>query len=431
MQTSARAKSVELRHLITEEKLTPETYNNWKKNLGTALLKKAFFKLNSINPFNENEFYPDGYDINKSKIKIILAILSDADYRENANYSEKYYAEACKIADARDNNLDFELRLAEMITGDNDLFPYRSSYYLTRFFAELGFDDTHNGETRRYWVADKLKEKNVYQLHKIITQGLFNKKAFLEAGKNIETASQELKKLIENSVEETEPLDLSKLLGINTDNVQLFNKKIETQDYTINELISISKDFFLKGNFQEAVEKIWDAFERMKSLFDEDKKKSVENLIETLSNGLSIETLNNEFKELTFIGNFYQIRHYESNKTPLKNDREREYLYYRMLNLISYCSKVIENSRKKVDYNSCIDLTLGASGIEYKAPTSGNFYIKGISGSFIINNAIGEAIFPEGKIISVEKGDMIRITYKTDIFSSGKEIEFKFYPYKD
>ena len=169
----------------------------------------------------------------------------------------------------------------------------------------------------------------------------------------------------------------------------------------------------------------------MKSLFDEDKKKSVENLIETLSNGLSIETLNNEFKELTFIGNFYQIRHYESNKTPLKNDREREYLYYRMLNLISYCSKVIENSRKKVDYNSCIDLTLGASGIEYKAPTSGNFYIKGISGSFIINNAIGEAIFPEGKIISVEKGDMIRITYKTDIFSSGKEIEFKFYPYKD
>lgn len=431
MQTSALAKEVELKHLIEEGNLTSEIYDNWKKGLGRVLQKKALSKLNSINPFNKDDFYPDACCIDESKIKMIFAILSDASYREDVHSSEKYYIEACKIADARDNNLDFELHLAEMITGDNDLFPYRSSYYITRFFAELGFDDTHNGETRRYWVADRLKEKNVYQLHKIITQGLFNKKTFLKAGKNIEVATQALKKLIEDSVEEIEPLDLSLLLELNIDHINPFNKKIKTHDCTINEIVAISKSFFEKGSFQEALEKVWDAFERMKSLFDNNKKKSVEFLIESLSNGLSVETLNNEFKELTSIGNSYQIRHYEKDKLPLKDDREKEYLYYRMLNLLSFCSKVIEKPKKDIDYDSYIILTLGASGTEYKAPTSGYFYIKGISGSYVINNTIGEAFFSEGKIISVKKGDMLRVIYEVDISPSAKKVEFKFYPYKD
>lgn len=341
-------KLYDFKKMVKSGNVTPKEYAIWKRGTLPLLSKKSGFKLDCINPIFEN-VSPNNYVFDESKIKIIEVILADTMYKENMKHSGKYYKEACKLLDARENNLDFELRLAEMITGDNDLFPYRSSYYLTRFFAELGFGDTHNGETRRYWVADRLREKNVYQLHKIITLGLFKTKAFLEAGKNIETASLALKKLIETSIEETEPLDLSKLLGINTDNLQLFNKKIETQDYTINELISISKDFFEKRNFQEAVEKIWDAFERMKTLFDKNKSKSVSRLIEYVSNGLSTETLNNEFKELTAIGNSYQIRHYEMGKPPLKCNEEREYLYYRMLNLLSYCSKTLCEKEKNND----------------------------------------------------------------------------------
>lgn len=37
-------------------------------------------------------------------------------------------------------------------------FPYRSSAYITEFFAELGTDFLHDGTTRHRWVADRLDE---------------------------------------------------------------------------------------------------------------------------------------------------------------------------------------------------------------------------------------------------------------------------------
>ncbi|MGY4646215.1 hypothetical protein [Mycobacterium sp. URHB0021] len=43
-------------------------------------------------------------------------------------------------------------------------FPYRSSYYLTEFFEELGTDWTHDGTTRNWWVADII-EKMLAQPH--------------------------------------------------------------------------------------------------------------------------------------------------------------------------------------------------------------------------------------------------------------------------
>jgi len=36
-------------------------------------------------------------------------------------------------------------------------FPYRSSMYITEFFAELGTDWVHDGQTRHRWVADVLE----------------------------------------------------------------------------------------------------------------------------------------------------------------------------------------------------------------------------------------------------------------------------------
>lgn len=47
--------------------------------------------------------------------------------------------------------------LAELICGNepasHDLFVYRSSYYLTEFFEEVGTGYQHDGSTRAFWVA--------------------------------------------------------------------------------------------------------------------------------------------------------------------------------------------------------------------------------------------------------------------------------------
>ncbi len=56
-------------------------------------------------------------------------------------------------------------KLALMICGDNqyqDVFPYRSSSYLTAFFRDIDLPFVHHGETRRWWVEsilDGINEK--------------------------------------------------------------------------------------------------------------------------------------------------------------------------------------------------------------------------------------------------------------------------------
>ncbi|MBN6740433.1 hypothetical protein JKG47_07810 [Acidithiobacillus sp. MC6.1] len=48
--------------------------------------------------------------------------------------------------------------LAEMVIGDADYFPYRSSSYITRFFEECDMDFVHDGSTRRVWTSERLSE---------------------------------------------------------------------------------------------------------------------------------------------------------------------------------------------------------------------------------------------------------------------------------
>lgn len=48
--------------------------------------------------------------------------------------------------------------IAEMIVGDVDYFPYRSSSYITEFFEECDLDFRHNGHTRWKWTAERISE---------------------------------------------------------------------------------------------------------------------------------------------------------------------------------------------------------------------------------------------------------------------------------
>lgn len=48
--------------------------------------------------------------------------------------------------------------IAEMIIGDDEHFPYRSSSYITQFFEECDLDLVHDGSTRWWWTSERLAE---------------------------------------------------------------------------------------------------------------------------------------------------------------------------------------------------------------------------------------------------------------------------------
>jgi len=48
--------------------------------------------------------------------------------------------------------------IAEVIIGDAEHFPYRSSSYITQFFEECDLDFVHDGSTRWAWTAERVEE---------------------------------------------------------------------------------------------------------------------------------------------------------------------------------------------------------------------------------------------------------------------------------
>jgi hypothetical protein len=51
--------------------------------------------------------------------------------------------------------------LARMVVGDAKHFPYRSSHFITRFFARCGLPFVHDGSTRPIWARERLAELNL------------------------------------------------------------------------------------------------------------------------------------------------------------------------------------------------------------------------------------------------------------------------------
>jgi len=96
---------------------------------------------------------------------------------------------------------------------------------------------------------------------------------------------------------------------------------------------------------KNAVEKIWDALERLKTYYVTlDKKGSVSIIIDNMSNGQDnfIKLFNDEFKTLTDIGNNFRIRHHETNKTDINDVRHYDYFFNRCLALISLAIKYLK-----------------------------------------------------------------------------------------
>jgi hypothetical protein len=87
---------------------------------------------------------------------------------------------------------------------------------------------------------------------------------------------------------------------------------------------------------QEATEKLWDAWERLKSLeISEDKRLSVGRLLDYASSESTFRALlQGEAKALSDIGNNFHIRHFETNRVSLSQPEQFDYLFHRLYALM-------------------------------------------------------------------------------------------------
>jgi hypothetical protein len=88
----------------------------------------------------------------------------------------------------------------------------------------------------------------------------------------------------------------------------------------------------------DAVEKIWDVLERLKTYYSTlDKKASVTKIVSDMSSGQSAfeQLFDTEFSALTKVGNDYRIRHHETNKIDINDIRHYDYFFNRCLSLIA------------------------------------------------------------------------------------------------
>ncbi|HHY23843.1 MAG TPA: hypothetical protein GX527_06335 [Clostridiaceae bacterium] len=146
---------------------------------------------------------------------------------------------------------------------------------------------------------------------------------------------------------------INKILSLNNIPTKLQNGKIEStftsqiksgslspiQEAGLKELLQEASKYYDEPNCKIAAEKLWDAFERLKTYYSPtlDKKKSVSRIIGDMSGGVKPyeDLFEKEFRELTAIGNNFRIRHHETTKVNIEDERHYDYFYKRCMSLIS------------------------------------------------------------------------------------------------
>lgn len=124
----------------------------------------------------------------------------------------------------------------------------------------------------------------------------------------------------------------------------LLHARFTTGDDDLNALLETARTKYLDPDskvVQEALEKLWDAWERLKTIEGSDKKASISILLERVSTEPRFrEALNSESRELTDIGNQFRIRHSETSQIPLDSPEHVDYLFQRMFALIRLCLRM-------------------------------------------------------------------------------------------
>lgn len=134
-----------------------------------------------------------------------------------------------------------------------------------------------------------------------------------------------------------------KYLKDNAKNTEfILNKKILNIDDKLTNIIKEARILYLNNDIQTAVEKIWDALERIKTILNKDKKKGILAICSMCNNDLDKSYIDDEFRILTQIGNEYQIRHFEIDKKEIKDKETLSYLFFRTFLFVSFIIQQIK-----------------------------------------------------------------------------------------
>jgi len=300
-------------------------YKKWKIKLLPFLNKSYKIRVNRMTLEIEKEFL------------ILKTILRDMYFKYMKKSNSKENMEILQLLRAREENIDFEVDLVELINPrySNSNLPVT----IEKLFTDLGYiylsdiDDITN-----------LKQLNIKEIHNFISNGLLRKKYYKDDCKHnslyykklMKNITEDLKDFIQNSLLASDTIDISTALDMNVNMELLFHNKANTKDKELNELIEEAKDRFISNDKQIGVEKLWDAFERLRTHFGKNKKVSATKVVKIISENFDDDFLTSEFLRLGKIGNNYRIRHHETDKKEL-NSKHINYFFFRMLSLIDLC----------------------------------------------------------------------------------------------
>ncbi len=112
-----------------------------------------------------------------------------------------------------------------------------------------------------------------------------------------------------------------------------------TGDRTLDNMLEECRTKFSDRNplvRREALERLWDGWERLKSLADPgDKKRSIKIILDVTASEPSLRArLEGEATELNSIGNSHLIRHSEVNQVPVIDVDQVDYLFHRLFAMI-------------------------------------------------------------------------------------------------
>lgn len=113
-----------------------------------------------------------------------------------------------------------------------------------------------------------------------------------------------------------------------------------TGDATLDSLLEDARRKFTNPDpkiRREGLEKLWDVWERVKTLEPgKDKRETTKKILDKAAAEPTFrKLLESEAKELTDIGNNFRIRHSETNKVEIDESEQVDYLFYRMFSLIN------------------------------------------------------------------------------------------------
>jgi hypothetical protein len=120
----------------------------------------------------------------------------------------------------------------------------------------------------------------------------------------------------------------------------LARSSFRTGDSRLDEFLEKSRRKFLDPDLEvrrEALEALWDAWERLKTVGGIDKKRGIAALIESAAGPASPKlraALDQEATALTGLGNQLQIRHSETDKEPIASHAHVDYLFHRLFALM-------------------------------------------------------------------------------------------------